>query len=141
MLQGRACRLNMAENNNHDKDLARRIGGQLKALRESRGITRLQAAAVLGVSVQTYGNRENGLTELPAHELVLLADLLKVDVGVLFHGLDGWAPPPGVDLALLELAKEAENFLHLMHRIPNERLRRDVAEAVKAIAKADLDDC
>ena len=130
----------MAEDDLDDKNLARRIGGQLKKLRESRGISRQQAADAIGVSVQTYGNRENGLTELPAHELIVLADLLKVGIGELFDGLAQALPQSVAEAEMVQLAAEAETFLKLLHRVPSARLRRDIADAVKAIAKADMDE-
>lgn len=130
----------MAEDGDGHKDLARRIGGQLKLLRESRGISRQRAAAAIGVSVQTYGNRESGLTELPVHEMVVLAELLQVDVGDLFAEAGDVVSHTLAESTTLQLAAEAETFLRLLHRLPDERLRRDIADAVKAIARADMEE-
>lgn len=130
----------MAEYGDGGKALTRLIGGRLKSLREARGISRRQAAAAIGVSLQTYGNRENGATEIPAHEIITLADLLGVPPTALFDGLDAAVPVAAADPALSALANEAETFLRLLFRVPSPRLRQDLANAVKAIAKADQED-
>lgn len=130
----------MADDDIADESLTRLIGSRLKALREARGITRRQAAAAIGVSLQTYGNRESGATELPAHEVIVLADLLGVPATALFDGMEDRIAVGPADAALAALADEAETFLRLLFRIPSLRLRLDLADAVKAIAKADQQD-
>ncbi len=120
--------------------LARHIGARLRAAREGAGVPRRRAAQAIGVSLQTYINRENGATELKSAELVVLADLFKREIVTFFDDLD-WSPLD--DTAKLpdrQRANEAEAFVRMLARVPDATLRREISEAVKAIARADDED-
>ncbi len=118
------------------------IGGRLRAIREQKGVSSTNAAKAIGLSVQAYLNRETGDTELKAFEVIILADLLGVEARDLFDGADAVWPGPNNDGPAHEpenaadLADEAEEFLRLLARIRDPRLRHDVAEAIRALARA-----
>lgn len=121
------------------QDLLHHIGGRLRALREAGGLSRARAASAIGLSVQAYSNREVGMTEMKAFEMVILADLLGVDPAALFDGADDIWPGAGDPMQAPDgmpgRVAEAEEFLSHLERIRDPILRRDVADAIKALAR------
>jgi len=118
--------------------LSRQIGARLVDLREDSGVSRPRAAQAIGVSVQTYANREKGITELKSSEMVILADLFGVDVADFFETAT-WSPSPEKSPSLLGSfhVDEVETFVRLLARISDTQVRQDLGDAVKAIARAD----
>ena len=122
--------------------LAMHIGGRLRAIREEKGVSSATAAEAIGLSVQAYLNRETGDTELKAFEVVILSDLLEIAPRDIFEGADAVWPgptdeqPPHEPENAVVLADEAEEFLRLLARIRDPKLRHDVAEAIRALARA-----
>jgi transcriptional regulator with XRE-family HTH domain len=53
---------------------------RIKDLREDFDLTQKKLAEVLGTTQQQYSKYENGLQEIPAHQLVKLADFYRVSV-------------------------------------------------------------
>jgi hypothetical protein len=79
------------------------------------------------------------MTEIKAFEVVILADLLGIDPAVLFDGADDIWPGAG-DLiqapdGIPGRVAEAEEFLFHLERVRDPILRRDVADAIKALAR------
>ncbi|PIW31189.1 MAG: hypothetical protein COW30_00300 [Rhodospirillales bacterium CG15_BIG_FIL_POST_REV_8_21_14_020_66_15] len=117
--------------------LAAYIGARLHALREERGVSRAAAARALDLSEQAYANREAGVTEVKACELVILAGLLRVDPWALFDGADAaWSGPAGDAGPLAALADEAEEFLRLLACIRDPDLRLGIIDAIRTLARA-----
>ena len=131
----------MSKDHQAGRDLARQIGARITDLRERCGLSQRTAAAAIGASVQMYNNREKGITELKSSEMVILADLFGVDETAFFAGL-AWTPPPEKDLLRPQgfEADEAETLVRLLAGIPNSKVRQDMADAVKAISRAESDD-
>ncbi|MEQ8806765.1 MAG: helix-turn-helix domain-containing protein [Rhodospirillales bacterium] len=127
----------MAADGTDDGKLASHIGARLQALRERGGFSRADVACALGISVQAYANRETGVTEVKAAEIVILSELLACDPVDLFDGADGAWPGPDAGIgAAGALADEAEEFLRQLVRIRDPHLRRSVTEAIRALARA-----
>ena len=122
------------------QELLHHIGARLRSLRERRGVSRAKAAAAIGLSVQAYSNREAGATEIKAFEVVILADLLGIDPAVLIDGAGDIWPGAGYPMQVPNgepgRAAEVEEFLYHLERIRDPILRRDVADAIKALARA-----
>jgi transcriptional regulator with XRE-family HTH domain len=128
----------MATDGTDDGKLASHIGARLQALRERGGISRAVTARALGLSVQAYTNREIGLTEVKASEILILSGLFGCDPADLFDGADRiWSGPDiGGGGAAAVFAAEAEDFLRQLARIRDPGLRRSVTEAIRALARA-----
>ncbi|MCF3628419.1 helix-turn-helix transcriptional regulator [Thalassospiraceae bacterium LMO-SO8] len=128
----------MATDGTDDGKLASHIGARLQALRERGGISRAVTARALGLSVQAYTNREIGLTEVKASEILILSGLFGCDPADLFDGADRIWPGPdiGGGGAAAVFAGEAEDFLRQLARIRDPGLRRSVTEAIRALARA-----
>lgn len=127
----------MATDGTDDGKLASHIGARLQALRERGGVSRADAAGALGLSVQAYINREIGLTEVKAVEILILAGLFCCNPADMFDGADQIWPGPDIGGgAAAVLADEAEDFLRQLVRIHDPRLRRSITEAIRALARA-----
>lgn len=127
----------MATDGTDDGKLASHIGARLQALRERGGISRATAASALGLSVQAYTNRETGLTEAKAVEILILSGLFDCDPADMFDGADRIWPGPDIGGgAATVLADEAEDFLRQLVRIRDQRLRRSITEAIRTLARA-----
>ncbi|GEM_PF-1438533 len=127
----------MATDGADDGKLASHIGARLQALRERGGISRAATASALGLSVQAYTNRETGLTEVKASEILILSGLFDCDPADLFDGADRIWPGPGTGGGEAKVfAGEAEDFLRQLARIRDPGLRRSVTEAIRALARA-----
>jgi len=135
----------MAADGTDEGKLASHIGARLQALRERGGHSRAAVARALGISVQAYANREAGVTEVKAAEITVLSGLLACDPADLFGGADEAWPGPHRDMPHTDigtegaLVDEAEEFLRHLARIRDPRLRRSVAEAIRALARAASD--
>lgn len=64
----------------------------IRNLREDRDLRQRQLAEVLHVSQNTYSQYENGVIELTAEKLVLLADYYKVSVDYLLGRTENTEP-------------------------------------------------
>jgi len=67
----------------------------LRALREDRGLSQKEVAAVLSIAQNTYSQYETGTIELTAPVLITLADLYGVNIDYLLDRTDtpGQYPP------------------------------------------------
>ncbi|HBC08876.1 MAG TPA: hypothetical protein DC046_15045 [Rhodospirillaceae bacterium] len=127
----------MATDGTDDGKLASHIGARLQALRERVGVSRATTARALGLSVQAYTNREIGLTEVKASEILILSGVFDCDPADLFDGAVLAAPGPDTGAgAARAFAGEAEDFLRQLARIRDPSLRRSVTEAIRALARA-----
>lgn len=61
-------------------DLYRLVGGRIHELRKRAGITQQVLAAEVGVSRTSITNVERGRQRLPLHQLLLVADVLRVEL-------------------------------------------------------------
>lgn len=131
----------MATDNTQQSKFTAQIGARLQELRTQAGISRAQAAREIGVSEQAYANREIGTTEVKSHEIVVLSDLFRVSPRMVFADIVPADADPGLawDSGFAKLADEAEELLRLFNRIADPEIRHAVAEAVRALARADED--
>lgn len=83
-------------------EIGKQIGRRLKELREARGLTQSQLAAILGKSVETISNFERGKVITSVLTLDRLARHLNVRV-IDFFAADDEVTPGGVQ----ELSKHA----------------------------------
>jgi transcriptional regulator with XRE-family HTH domain len=67
------------------KVLQKKIGNNLKVLREKRNIEAKEVAALLKITVQQYGNIERGASTLDVIKLYEIANLLKAPVATLLN--------------------------------------------------------
>ena len=65
-------------------DLARRIGGRLKELRKSMGLSMKQLADETKLSSPLFSRIENGLVMPSIQTLQVISDILKIDIGYFF---------------------------------------------------------
>ena len=64
----------------------------IRSLREDRDLRQRELAEVLHVSQNTYSQYENGVIELTAEKLVLLADFYEVSVDYLLGRTEKMEP-------------------------------------------------
>lgn len=69
----------MAKNNNTDT-----VGGRVKRLRQKRGWTQAQVAAQLDLSIPSFSQIENGITDVNISRLEQIAALFDVPVHEIF---------------------------------------------------------
>lgn len=130
----------MAADDTDGGKLASHIGARLRILREQSGLSRAAAARAIGLSEQAYANREAGITDIKAFEVVILAGILRVDPWILFEGADSvWSGPAAGPGPAGALADEAQEFLKLLQRIRDPDIRLGIIDALRALARAASD--
>lgn len=77
------------------KELYRRVGANLRLLREDAGYTLADLAAHLGVSYQQVQKYETGENAMPLSAVPILADLFGVSADVFFS--EGETFPGGIE--------------------------------------------
>lgn len=102
------------------KDLKRRIGQRVRALRESRGLTQEQLAEAIDRSVQTVSNIERGQTLAGLDALESISQYLKVPISDFFdEGRETSPKRAGIEIRIRDVVREltdveAEVALHLV---------------------------
>lgn len=97
------------------------VGNRMRLRRTMLGLTQQQMADVIGVTYQQAHKYEKGVNRIAAGRLYQIAQVLGVDVGSFFEGMDAqdaFAPTPQQRM-LLELAR---NFIALNNRRHQEAL-------------------
>jgi transcriptional regulator with XRE-family HTH domain len=74
------------------QDIDRHIGGRLRQRRVMNGLTQQGLADLIGVTYQQAHKYENGVNRIAAGRLYTIAQVLGVDVGYFFEGLQGAGP-------------------------------------------------
>ncbi|MEO5337421.1 MAG: helix-turn-helix domain-containing protein [Magnetospirillum sp. WYHS-4] len=96
------------------------------------GLSQQQMAELIGVTYQQTHKYERGINRISAGRLFEIAQVLKVQVGYFFEGLDGSgtaeAELPLRQRMCLELAR---NFV----QISNERHQEALSQMVRALAE------
>jgi transcriptional regulator with XRE-family HTH domain len=100
------------------QDVDRHIGARLRQRRVMNGFTQQQMADPIGVTYQQAHKYESGLNRIAAGRLYVIAQVLGVEVGYFFEGLDG-APgsePTPQQRVFLDLARNFRNIRTPKHQ-------------------------
>jgi transcriptional regulator with XRE-family HTH domain len=69
------------------REVLRRLGDRIRDLREARGLSQSELAALAGLHRTYIGGVERGERNVSALNLIAIARGLGVEVGNLFHGV------------------------------------------------------
>jgi transcriptional regulator with XRE-family HTH domain len=100
------------------QDVDRHIGERLRQRRVMNGFTQQTMADLIGVTYQQAHKYESGLNRIAAGRLYVIAQVLGVEVGYFFEGLDG-APrsePTPQQRVFLDLARNFRNIRTPKHQ-------------------------
>ena len=111
-------------------DVDRHVGSRIRERRVMLGLTQQEMADLIGVTYQQAHKYERGINRLAAGRLWLIADVLGVEVGFFFEGLDG-AMPVAADPRQRLLLDLARNFTS----IPNRRFQEALAVMARLLAE------
>jgi len=79
----------------HDSTFHRRIGRNLRQLREKKNYTQEFVGEVLGKSYNAYGKTETGQVRLSLEEAAILSELYEISINELLNPTYEWkAKPP-----------------------------------------------
>lgn len=94
------------------------IGARLRQRRVMTGLTQQRMADLIGVTYQQAHKYESGANRIAAGRLYLIAQVLGVDVGYFFEGLDTDAHggPAPQQRAFLDLARNFSNIRTRRHQ-------------------------
>ena len=133
----------------HKKDgpdpIDRHVGGLIKVRRTGLGISQTDLGRAIGVTFQQVQKYEKGANRIGASNLYKIASTLGVGVEYFFQGLENdgvnptkgsmsegrQAPFDGDPLA----SREAINLVHAYHRIPEDKVRRQIYQLVKSLSE------
>lgn len=104
----------------------------LKQLRKLNGMTQLEVAKKLGITVSAYGNYELGQRQPTPEMLCKLADIFEVSVDYLL----GRETPPNKNTALVNkdgITDVAKNFIKEFQDVLSEKRFRDLAKLYRAM--------
>ncbi|NVJ97444.1 MAG: helix-turn-helix transcriptional regulator [Alphaproteobacteria bacterium] len=105
------------------------VGAQVRALRRQRGMTQTELGTVLGLTFQQVQKYERGTNRISASKLALLAEALKVPVGLFFEGVDGG------DVAC-EGAEDMQRLVAAFEQMPSS-VQGDFLRMIQSIGSAD----
>lgn len=116
------------------QDIDRHIGARLRQRRVQNGLTQQQMADLIGVTYQQAHKYETGLNRIAAGRLYLIAQVLGVDVGYFFEGLEDeeQSAPTPQQRVFLDLARNFRNIRTPKHQEAICMLTRILANVEKA---------
>jgi len=116
------------------QDIDRHIGARLRQRRIMNGLTQQQMADLIGVTYQQAHKYETGLNRIAAGRLYVIAQVLGVDMGYFFEGLEGDEPsaPTPQQRVFLDLARNFRNIRTPKHQEAICMLTRILANVEKA---------
>jgi transcriptional regulator with XRE-family HTH domain len=100
------------------QDIDRHIGARLRQRRVMNGFTQQQMADLIGVTYQQAHKYESGVNRIAAGRLYVIAQVLGVEIGYFFEGLEG-APrsePSPQQRVFLDLARNFRNIRTPRHQ-------------------------
>jgi transcriptional regulator with XRE-family HTH domain len=100
------------------QDIDRHIGARLRQRRVMNGLTQQQLADLIGVTYQQAHKYESGSNRIAAGRLYVIAQVLGVDVGFFFEGLqsDPRSAPTLQQRVFLDLARNFRNIRTRKHQ-------------------------
>ena len=100
------------------QDIDRHIGGRLRERRVMNGLTQQGLADLIGVTYQQAHKYENGVNRIAAGRLYTIAQVLGVDVGYFFEGLESEArnEPTPQQRVFLDLARNFRSIRARRHQ-------------------------
>ena len=100
------------------QDIDRHIGGRLRERRVMNGLTQQGLADLIGVTYQQAHKYENGVNRIAAGRLYTIAQVLDVDVGYFFEGLESEArnEPTPQQRVFLDLARNFRSIRARRHQ-------------------------
>jgi transcriptional regulator with XRE-family HTH domain len=100
------------------QDIDRHIGGRLRERRVMNGLTQQGLADLIGVTYQQAHKYENGVNRIAAGRLYTIAQVLDVDVGYFFEGLESAArnEPTPQQRVFLDLARNFRSIRARRHQ-------------------------
>lgn len=112
----------------------RRLGRQIRAIRDRLKLTRNDVADVLGTSELMVQRLENGTAILTVPRMLKLADAFGVDPAELLHDLSSWEVREGAP-SLRDLTEEERRLLVAWNRIEDKVQRRTILELVERMVR------
>lgn len=100
------------------QDIDRHIGGRLRQRRVMNGLTQQQLADLIGVTYQQAHKYESGVNRIAAGRLYIIAQVLGVDVGYFYEGLEAAGPsdPTPQQRVFLDLARNFRSIRKRRHQ-------------------------
>jgi len=116
------------------------VGRQMRARRELRGLPQKELARQLGISFQQVQKYESGANRISASKMWQLCDVLEVEPGYFFEGLETRRRGRSMesDLEAPQDGRSARQVLDLnqaFKQIEDTRVRRQVVQLVKALTR------
>jgi transcriptional regulator with XRE-family HTH domain len=100
------------------QDIDRHIGARLRQCRIMNGLTQQTLADLIGVTYQQAHKYEKGVNRIAAGRLYIIAQVLRVDVGYFFEGLqsDSSNEPTPQQRVFLDLARNFRSIQTPKHQ-------------------------
>jgi len=114
------------------QDIDRHVGARIRERRVMLGLTQQELADLIGVTYQQAHKYERGINRISAGRLHTVAQVLGVDVGFFFEGLENsgkFAPTPKQRM-LLELARSFSS-------LPSRRHQEALCTLARVLAESD----
>ena len=108
------------------------VGGNIRVLRQHRGMSQTDLATKVGVTFQQIQKYENGSNRVGSGRLYKIAMILKVPVGSLFDGVDHPSNSSAEAAPAAMLAGPyAMRLLRAFNALGDTALRKSIAEMVE----------
>lgn len=136
----------MKKNNRSSSPVDAHVGAKLKTRRNLMGLSQDELASQVDVTYQQVQKYENGMNRIGASRLYEISKVLKVTVGYFFEGLANEEKRQGFaenEQAAFEAGnddilnrKETYDLIRSYYQIKDVKLRQQILEMAKAMARA-----
>lgn len=119
-----------------EKAMSRRIGENLRSIRELRGFSQSQIGDELGVTFQQVQKYEKGTNRLSLAKAAILAGIFNMPLDAFIHGPDAAAGLPGFEKADAPRRRRMARILKVMPAMTIADL--DMMEALCRLARTRI---
>lgn len=108
------------------------IGELVKEYRKTKGISQMELAEMIGVSYQQVQKYEKGINRISVDRLKLIANALGIPISEFFSEKSVVSESPAV---YGKMTADEQLLLHLYRELKDKKLKKNILELIKAIAK------
>lgn len=114
--------------NENAPNTIQQIAQNIRTARMAKGMTQSDLARELDLSFQQVQKYETGFNRISADRLMAIAQILSVDIGFFFKGIDTEDPHPNIDATYLRACAE-------LGQIQSDAIRTSVLDLIKKLGR------
>jgi len=114
----------------------RRVGENLKAFRNMKGISQAKLAGEVGITFQQLQKYENGMNRISASRMYVLAESLDISINDFYLGLEGANEnTPSKSGIPYDMSASELELVSLYKKIQDRQLRNSLLSILRTVTK------